>query len=316
MLGDARYAVRVVSIDQWRQISSQREQEIARQITAGKAGHDVVTLPASPASEALVSAGTRAGTSGPQPPGPLTARSQQAEQEAASHESEVARYRRRTGAPIRNWVIAEAAAFVLGLVFVGVGAEINSPDAEPATPGAPELWTGGTLIAAAIIGVVVTIVTAALRYNNAERLSRQKGNPAPWIVTLLGCIASLIIGAVIIIANSANPAGKGATDLGVFFIVAGLLGGLAWLVAKFPHAIKPQRESYKRSMATLTPQERAGVYAAQAAGMMLAHEAMKHSNQRARERRAVKLQQHEEMRQFIQGLYDKRSQPPQYGQAS
>ena len=60
---------------------------------------------------------------------------------------------------------------------------------------------------------------------------------------------------------------------------------LGWLIAGFRHVTRPQREAHKRWMASLTPQQRAAVYAAQAAGMILAHQAMRHSNERARERR-------------------------------
>ena len=330
MLGDARYAVQVVSIDQWRQVSSQREQQIAAQIAAAKTGHDVVSLPASPASE-------------PTSLGPMigelwadwhkrhlaagaAARAAREQQAQALAQQQAAAGQRQAGIDqahgwvtgrMRSWLLAEGVTLLLGLVFVLIAAEMTNPGVNEA--GGPEVGIGLALIAVSLIGAVVTIIAAAQAHNYAGHPETYtEKHPLPWILSLLAILVLLGGGAAVIIGLSGEggPAGKAATNWGVFLILSGLAAGLTWLVMGFLHVTRPQRESYKKWMASLTPQERAAVYAAQAAGLMLAHEAVKHSNERARERRAARARQHEQMRQFIQGLHDKRSQPPQYGQAS
>lgn len=159
---------------------------------------------------------------------------------------------------MKTWLISEGLAFALGLVFVLIGAEMNSPGAEPATP---DLAIGLALIAVSLAGAVVTVIAAAAGYNFAAHPEVKKGRPLPWILTLLGCLIVTGVGAAVIIGLSGQggPAGKAATSWGVFLILSGLAAWLTRLVIGFRHVTRPQREAYRRWKESLTPEQRAGI---------------------------------------------------------
>jgi hypothetical protein len=230
-----------------------------------------------------------------------------------------AEYRKRTLRRLKRQVIAEASCLPAGLFFLLAGAEENN-NLNDQTPGAPLLWVAGVLIGGAVIAFAISLVTFVHCDNNAERLAKEKGNPMPWIATALGCLASLAIGVIIIATQSwqSGAAGKDATTLGIVFIVLGLLGEITWLTAGIRLVFAPQRAQYKRWLNSLTPQQRAAYYGAQAAGMMLAHQALRHSNERARERRAAAQARRDYIKRSVRAMQEGRpfDEPPPPGMSS
>ena len=74
-----------------------------------------------------------------------------------------------------------------------------------------------------------------------------------------------------------------------------ILIGAAWAIA----GMAKGAARYSAWKNTLTPQERMAVHAAQAAGLVAAHEAMKHSNERARERREGQAARHQYVKDVV-----------------
>lgn len=169
------------------------------------------------------------------------------------------------------------------------------------------------LIGGALIAFAVSVVTFVHRYNNAGRPSREKGDPVPWIATALGSLALIATGVAIIATQSwqTGPKGKDATNLGIVFIVLGLVAGIRKVFA-------PQRAEYLRWLATLAPQERAAFYGAQALALLGAQEALKHSNERARERRAAAQARRDYIHRFTMAAmkHEPFDEPPPPGMSS
>jgi hypothetical protein len=216
----------------------------------------------------------------------------------------------------RKCLMIISASLFSGIYFMFAGAEENSPDLGSQAPGAPLLWIGGVLIIVPLLAAAVSAVVrgiSATAQEGREMDARAgvppapKNNPLAWVLSLAGCIAVFLIGVLVIVTQSGQggSAGKSATDFGVFLIAAGLLSGAAWLAIGILTMTRGHRAAYRRWMASLTPQQRMAVHMAQAAGLVAAHETMKHSSGRARERREGQAARHQYVKDVVrhaQGL--------------
>ena len=175
---------------------------------------------------------------------------------------------------------------------------------------------------AVAVAVIVALIRATAQQGReldarAGLPQAPKSSPLAWILSLLGCLGSVVLGAVIVVTGSdqGGPAGKGTTNLGVFFVVTGLVAVAARLVAGLLRVTRGQRAAYRRWLASLTPQERAAVYAAQAAGLMAAHQGLRRSNERARARREAARARHDYISRFMNATMNHRpfDEPPPPG---